>query len=57
MKTIRLKSASDNQPTRQNLCDDFVQHLESIYFEGAAELLDKELISFEYNAYISCYGN
>ena len=53
MKTIRLKSASDNQPTRQNLWDDFVQHLESIYFEGAAELLDKELVSFEYNQFIS----
>jgi len=57
MKTYRIKSNTDDQEKRQNLWDAFTQYLDSIYFEGAAELLDQELVSFEYNAYISCYGN
>jgi hypothetical protein len=31
--------------------------MNSVYFEGAAEMLDKELVCFEYVAYLSCYGN
>jgi hypothetical protein len=57
MKTNRKNSAAEDQENRQNLWEAFTQYLDSIYFEGASELLDKELISFEYNAYISCYGN
>jgi len=53
MKTIRLHSASDDQSTRQNLWDEFTQYLDSIYFEGASELLDQELVSFEYNQFVS----
>ena len=56
MKTYHLTTAAQ-QDFRSNLWNDFVQYLDSIYFEGAAEVLDQELISFEYNAYLSCYGN
>jgi len=52
MKTIRLTHSSESE-TRQNLWDEFTQYLDSIYFEGASELLDQELISFEYNQFVS----
>jgi len=57
MKTYRLKSAAVDQENSTNLWEAFVNYLESVYFEGAAELLGKELVSFEYNAYLSCCGN
>lgn len=57
MKTYKLKSAAVEQENSTNLWEAFVTYLDSVYFEGAAELLDKELVCFEYNAYISCYGN
>ena len=41
---------------RMNIWDAFVNHLESTYFPGATELLDKKLIAFEYEAFISCYS-
>lgn len=53
MKTYRIKSAAEDQEKRQNLWEAFTQYLDSIYFEGAAELLDKELVSFEYNQFVS----
>jgi len=53
MKTYRLKPATEIQETRSTLWDEFTQYLDSIYFEGASELLDQELISFEYNQFIS----
>jgi hypothetical protein len=54
MKTYTLKSAAKNQETN-TVWDAFVDYLETVYFEGAAEELDKELIEFEYNSYKSCY--
>lgn len=56
MKTFRLTKVAE-QENRQNLWNDFVQYLDSIYFEGAAELLDKELISFEYNQFVSSFAS
>jgi len=53
MKTYILTTVAQ-QDLRSNLWNDFVQYLDSIYFEGAAELLDQELISFEYNEFIGC---
>ncbi len=53
MKTNRKNTAAEDQDKRQNLWEAFTQYLDSIYFEGAAELLDKELVSFEYNQYVS----
>jgi hypothetical protein len=56
MKTYSLKSAAKNQDT-YIVWDAFVDYLETVYFEGAVENLDQELVNFEYEAYKSCYGN
>ena len=50
------KSAAKNQDTNI-VWDAFVDYLETVYFEGAVENLDQELVNFEYEAYKSCYGN
>lgn len=50
MKTYDLQSPAINQKPSE-VWDEFVNYLESIYFEGAAELLDTKLIAFEYNDY------
>jgi len=55
MKTYTLKSATKNQETN-TVWDAFVEYLEKVYFEGAADELDNELVEFEYNSYKSCYG-
>ena len=54
MKTYTLKSAAKNQETN-TVWDAFVEYLEIVYFEGAADELDKELIEFEYNSYKRYY--
>ena len=54
MKSYTLKSAAKNQETN-TVWDAFVEYLETVYFEGTAEELDKELIEFEYTSYKSCY--
>ena len=56
MKTYTLKSAKDNQDN-SSVWESFTEYLNSVYFEGASESLDPELISFEYAAYLSSYGN
>jgi hypothetical protein len=56
MKTYKLSKSAEHE-TQTNLWEEFTQYLDSIYFEGAVELLDKELVSFEYNNYISCYSS
>jgi hypothetical protein len=54
MKTYTLRSAAKNQETN-TVWDAFVEYLETVYFESAAEELDKELVEFEYESYKSCY--
>ena len=54
MKTYTLKSAAKNQETN-TVWEAFVEYLETVYFEGAADELDKELVEFEYESYKSCY--
>ena len=54
MKTYTLKSAAKNQETN-TVWEAFVEYLETVYFEGAADELDKALLEFEYNSYKSCY--
>ena len=56
MKTYTSKSAKDNQDN-SSVWESFTEYLNSVYFEGAAEILEEELIKFEYAAYLSCYGN
>lgn len=53
MKTYKKTKAAAEQTTSNNHWDEFTQYLDSIYFEGAAEVLDQELVSFEYHEYIS----
>lgn len=40
---------------RINSWDAFVDYLDSTYFKGATELLDKQLVAFEYDAFKKCY--
>jgi hypothetical protein len=54
MKTYTLRSAAKNQETN-TVWDAFVEYLETVHFESAAEELDKELVGFEYESYKSCY--
>ena len=54
MKIYTLKSAAKNQETN-TVWNAFVEYLEIVYFEGAADELDKELVEFKYNSYKSCY--
>lgn len=53
MKTHRKNTAAEDQENRQNLWEAFTQYLDSIYFDGAVEVLDKELVSFEYSQFVS----
>jgi len=39
-----------------NSWDAFVEFLETIYFPGAAELLERKLIAFEFEVFKSCYA-
>jgi hypothetical protein len=54
MKTYTSKSAQQDQDNN-SMYEAFVEYLNSVYSEGAAEDLDQELINFEYQAYLSCY--
>ena len=49
MKTLHSKSSDNKKKT--TLWDEFINYLEQIYFEGAADILDTKLISFEYHEY------
>lgn len=55
MKTYTLKSAKKDQET-STVWEAFVNYLETVYFEGAAEQLNQDLVNFEYEAYKNCYG-
>ena len=55
MKSTSYKNRREEEKTRTNLWDAFVNHLENTYFPGASETLSTELIAFEYEAFKSCY--
>ena len=55
MKATLLKNKK-NATENTTRWDEFVNYLETIYFPGAAELLDTKLVAFEYNSYIKIYG-
>jgi hypothetical protein len=55
MKSSNYKNRSEKQ-NRLNLWDAFTDYLETTYFPGATELLETELIAFEYNAYVEAYS-
>ena len=48
-------SREENQKT--NLWDAFVSYLETTYFPGASELLDRKLIAFEYEVFTEIYSD
>jgi hypothetical protein len=54
MKTYRYNQKREEKQVI-NLWDAFVTHLDTTYFPGASELLDKQLIAFEYAEFKSCY--
>ena len=56
MKSYTSKSAKDNQDN-SSVWESFTEYLNTVYYEGASESLDPELISFEYAVYLSCYGS
>ena len=49
MKTYRKNSREETLKT--NLWDAFVNHIESIYFTGASELLDRKTLTFEFESF------
>ena len=56
MKTYTSKSAKDNDDNG-SVWESFIEYLNTVYYEGASESLDPELVQFEYSAFLSCYGN
>ncbi len=39
-----------------NLWDAFTSHLDTVYFSGASELLDKQTVSFEFELFRSYFS-
>ena len=56
MKSKSYKNSREEQKKQTNLWDAFVNHLDSTYFPGASELLDTQLIAFEYDSFKDCYS-
>ena len=48
MKSLSYQIERKQLIEMTNLWQSFVSHLESLYFSGAAELLDQQTIAFEY---------
>lgn len=53
-----MKSYRYNRIEKQtdNLWDAFVDHIDSVYFSGASELLDKQTLAFEYSQFKNDYA-
>lgn len=56
MKSKSYNSSKTHEPETQNLWEAFVNHIDSIYFPGASELLDTQTIAFEYEQFKQCYA-
>lgn len=54
MKTYTLESTAQINEFN-TVWEAFVEYLDSVYFEGASEDLDQELVNFEYQSYLDCY--
>ena len=57
MKSYTLKTNSQKLTEKNSLWDAFITHLESVYFSGASELLDKQLVAFEYEIFRDIYSD
>lgn len=56
MKSKSYKNSLREQTEKTNLWDAFTTHLETLYFPGASELLDRQTLAFEYEAFKQCYA-
>ena len=56
MKSYYRKNSKKELNEQTNLWDAFVNHLDNTYFPGASEVLDTQLIAFEYESFKSCYA-
>ena len=56
MKSYSYKNSKKEETRQTNLWDAFVNHIETTYFPGASELLDKQLIAFEYENFKRSYS-
>lgn len=56
MKSYSYKNSRKEQTQQTNLWDAFVNHIENTYFPGASEVLDKQLIAFEYEIFRDIYS-
>jgi len=57
MKSTSYKNSREEEKVNTNLWDAFVNHLEMTYFPGASEILDTQLIAFEYESFKNCYAS
>jgi hypothetical protein len=47
---------SNSVETFETKWENFVEYMNQIYFEGAVEILNKELVSFEFSQYIEDFA-
>ena len=55
MKSNSYKNSWEVRNEKLNLWDAFVNHLDSLYFSGASELLDNQTIAFEYDSFLTYF--
>ena len=51
MKSYSYKNSRQKLNEKISIWDAFTNHLDTLYFPGASELLDTQLIAFEYEAF------
>ena len=56
LNIMKSKSYKNSREEKNNLWDAFIDYLENTYFPGASEVLDKQTIAFEYEAFKNCYA-
>ena len=54
MKTNALTSETLTQ--NANLWVSFIEYMDQLYFDGATELLEKELVAYEYNQFVEIFA-
>ena len=55
MKSYQLQNSRKELNEKTTIWDAFTNYLDSIYFPGAADLLDRQLVAFEYEAFKELY--
>lgn len=55
MKSESYQVEKKEQIEKANLWDPFVSHIDSLYFSGAVDLLDKQTIAFEYDHFLNYF--